>query len=180
MSLGWLNLQEYLGANAGVADDMATRVDDAAFSRPANSPAAMSYGEFLARRRTTQSESGRAALLGGDAGDAAIAGMGKSRAAQPTIVDPQAKARQDAANRQSESSYWAKQAERNKGLAAQSAADRQKQADSVTAARKAMEQRAGGPGYGAYSREVENSFNKSRGRQVRVIGQEEADRWTRR
>lgn len=180
MSLGWLNLQEYLGANAGVADDMATQVDNAAYGQPTGAPASMSYGEYLSRRRMTQNESGRAALLGGDAGDAAIASMGKSRAAQPNIVDPQAKARQDAANRQSEASYWAKQAERNKGLAAQAAADRQKQADSVTAARKAMEQRAGGPGYGAYSREVENSFAKSRGKQVRVIGQEEANRWTQR
>lgn len=177
MSLGWLNLQEYLNANSGTVDDMATQVDNAAYGQPSGAPASMSYGEYLARRRVAQVESGRAALLGGDAGDSFLASQGKSRAAQPNIVDPQAKARQDAANRQTERAYWEKQAERNRGLASTAAAERQKQADSVTAAKKAMENRAGGPGYRQYSQAVEKSYSASRGRQVRTISQEEQDRW---
>lgn len=179
MSLGWLNLQEYLGANTGVVDDMATRVDNAAYSQPTGAPASLSYGEYLARRRVAQSETGRAALLGGDAGDSFLASQGRSRAAQPNIVDPQAKARQDASNQAASQAYWAKQAERNRGLVAERDAARKKQDDSVTAAKKAMEERAGGPGYRAYSDSVARSFDKSRGRQVRVVDSEEADRWTR-
>lgn len=190
MSLGWLNLQEYLGANQGSADEMAQRLDaqqadvDAQASQAAASGNSMSYGQFLQKRRQMASqradESGRAAMLGGNVTDAFLAAKGRSTYSAPTglpsVNDVQRRAD---ASRQQEADYWARQAERNKGLAAERDAARKKQDDSVTAAKKAMEERAGGPGYRAYSDSVARSFDKSRGRQVRVVDSEEADRWTR-
>lgn len=187
MSLGWLNLQEYLGANQGSADEMAQRLDaqQSALDEQAQGAArrgdSVSYGQFLAQRRTMASqradESGRAAMLGGDAGDAFLAGRGKSNYRAPTMGSVEDMTRQQDASRQQEADYWRKQAERNKGLADQQAADRKRQEDSVTAAKRAMEERAGGPGYRQYSDAVRNSFDKSRGKQVRVISDEEQKRW---
>ena len=183
MSLGWLNLQDYLGANAGNVDDQATKLDEATFA-PApqangTQPASMGYGEYLARKRTAATEEGAAGLMGGDATDVMLARKGKSRFAGPTsFADPAAAARQRMDNQKREADYWAQQSTRNKSLAEQYGADRKRQDDSVTAAKKAMEDRAGGPGYRAYSDAVRNSYDKSRGRQVRTVSKEEADKWT--
>lgn len=189
MSLGWLNLQDYLGANQGAADDMAGRLDaqqmgvDAQAQEAATRNDSVSYGKFLAQRRQMAAqradESGRAALLGGDAADSFLASQGKSTYSAPTMASAGDIQRRADASRQQEADYWAKQAARNRGLTAERDVARKKQDDSVTAARKAMEERAGGPGYRAYSDSVARSYDKSRGRQVRVVDSEEADRWTR-
>ena len=189
MSLGWLNLQEYLGANQGSADEMAQRLDaqqselDSQASSAAGRGDSVSYGQFLARRRQMAAqradESGRAEMVGGDAGDALLAQRGKSNYVARPMASVEDVRRSAEARRQQESDYWMKQAERNKGLTAERDAARKAQDERFAAAKKAMEERAGGPGYRAYSNAVARSYDKSRGKQVRVISDEENDRWTR-
>lgn len=147
MSLGWLNLQEYLGANQGSADEMAQRLDaqqagvDAQASQAAVNGNSMSYGQFLQKRRQMASqradESGRAAMLGGNVTDAFLAAKGRSTYSAPTM-DPRAVDSRKA----EEADYWAKQAERNKGIAARDAAERQKQQSGYEKARTAYTTRA--------------------------------------
>lgn len=182
MSLGWLNLQDYLGANAGNVNEQATRLDEATFQQApqgnGTQPTSMGYGEYLARKRTAATDEGAAAMMGGDVTDVMLARRGKSNASRPDIRDPAAAERQRIDNQKREADYWAQQSTRNKSLAEQYGADRKRQDDSVTAAKKAMEDRAGGPGYRAYSDAVRNSYDKSRGKQVRTVSKEEADKWT--
>ena len=140
--LGWLNLQDYLGANAGNVDDQATKLDEGAFQQAPQAngaqPTSMGYGEYLARKRTAATEEGAAGLMGGDATDVMLARRGKSNARQPLVRDPSVMAGLKA----DEESYWAKQAERNKGIA-QSAADaRTKQDAAFGKAKKAYGERA--------------------------------------
>lgn len=172
--MSWLNLQDYLEANAGVADEQATRLDEATFGKP--QPQGMALGEYLARKRVASTDEGASALMGGDITDVMLARRGQSQAARPMTFDPQAKARQDAANQQREASYWQEQAKRNQRLSDEAKAARQKQDDSVAASRKAMEERAGGPGYRAYSEAAEKSFSRARGG-PRRISEEEWTRW---
>jgi len=144
MSLGWLNLQDYVGANQGAADDMATRLDTQAAdieqqgAQAASHGNALSYGQYLAKRRTHESmrakDSTRGALLGGDIGDSLLARKGTSRA-QPSGANMDRAFQQYLDAQKSESDYWAKQAERNKGLTAQADAARNAQADAFGAAR---------------------------------------------
>ena len=185
MSLGWLNLQDYLGANAGNLDAQATQLDERAYAMP-EGKTSMPYGEFLARRRQRNDETGAAALLGGDATDALLARKGKSSYAAPNTYDPAAKARQDEANRKAEADYWDKAAVRNQGLATRNAAERDKQASDFAASKAAYDARRNGPDYNAYSRAVEKSFADSqrgpmvRGQdRMRVISEEEYNAWTR-
>mgnify|MGYP003418830820 CR=1 FL=1 len=175
MSLGWLNLQDYLGANAGNLDAQATQLDERAFAMP-EGKTSMPYGEFLARRRQRNDETGAAALLGGDATDALLARKGKSSYAAPNTYDPAAKARQDEANRKAEADYWDKAAVRNQGLAVRDADEKRKQQESFDAARRATGRTSG---YGSYSNAVGRSFDESRGRQIRTISEEEYNAWTR-
>lgn len=187
MSLGWLNLQDYLDANQGAADDMAQRLDaqqqalDTQATQAASRGDSVSYGQFLAKRRTMASqrgdETGRAALLGGEAADSFLAGRGRSNYQQRATSSADAVRQQQDATRQREADYWQRQAERNRGLAQRDAEARRRRDESVTAAKRAMEERAGGPGYRAYSDAVRRSFDKSRGKQVRVISEEESKRW---
>lgn len=188
MSLGWMNLQEYLGANQQQADELASRldaqqrgIDDAAIGA-ANRGDTMDYNEFLAKRRTAQSmrasESGRAAMLGGDAGDALLASRGASAYKPPTLDTGAEMARKAAERKKAADDYWAQQAERNRGLAASADAERKKQSSDFDAAKRAMTERAGGPGYLEYSKAAEKSYADARGG-PRRISQEEWNRWTR-
>lgn len=141
MSLGWLNLQDYLGANAGNVDEQATKLDAATYRQAPQAngtqPTSMGYGEYLARKRSAATEEGAAAMMGGDATDVMLARRGKSSAWKPLVRDPSVAAGMKA----DEDAYWAKQAERNKGLA-QSAADaRTKQDAGFDKAKKAYGER---------------------------------------
>lgn len=150
MSLGWLNLQDYLAVNQDAADNMATRLDtqaqdiEQAGAQAATQGNALSYGQYLAKRRTQQAmrakDSTRGALLGGDIGDALLARKGTSRA-QPSGSSMDAAAQQRAAFDASESDYWAKQAERNKGLATAETQRAGAQTDAFGRARKAYGER---------------------------------------
>lgn len=121
-----MNLQDYLAVNQGAADDMATRLDtQAAETEQAGAAAAsqgnaLSYGQYLAKRRTQQAmrakDSTRGALLGGDIGDSLLARQGTSRAEAPSSNMDRAY-QQNVDAQRSESDYWAKQTERNRGLA---------------------------------------------------------------
>jgi hypothetical protein len=189
VSLGWLNLQEYLGANQQQVDELAQRLDaqqvalDTGAAEAAAKGNSMSYSDFLARRRTAaamrQDDAGRAAMLGGDAGDAFLAGRGTSLYRAPTMASASELQRSMDARRKAESDYWAQQASRNKGLADAQAVDRRRQDEAHVAAKRAMEERAGGPGYRDYSQAVEDSNRAARGKQVRRISDEEWARWTR-
>lgn len=188
MSLGWMNLQDYLGANQAAADDMAQRLDaqqqqldlDATQAAEAKEP--VSYGQFLANRRAMAAQraddTGRAALLGGEAADSFLAGKGRSNYRPREMASAEDLRKQRDAWNQRESDYWNRQAERNKAISQKEADARRQQDESVASARRAMEDRAGGPGYGAYSNAVQKSFDASRGKQVRVISDEESKRWS--
>lgn len=172
MSLGWLNLQDYLGANAGVVDEEAQRASDAALNNPAGEAASMSYGEYLARRRQLSTDAGRAALVNGGTADGFLAGRGRAVERQPNIVDQEAVRRQRESERKAELDYWAKQATRNSRLTAESDAAKQKQTTDYDNARRAIGRL---PGYGSYSNAVDRSFEEARrpGREIRVISDEE-------
>lgn len=132
-----MNLQEYLGANTGAADDMATRVDEAAYGKaPDGAPPTLSYGEYLAKRRQAQTEDFRRATLG-DAGDAFLAANGTSHAAAPRLVDPRIQQQRQA----EESAYWAKQDELRRGIEANRQAERAAQDKRFSAASKAYGER---------------------------------------
>lgn len=121
-----MNLQDYLAVNQGAADDMATRLDtqaaetEQAGAAVASQGNALSYGQYLAKRRTQQAmrakDSTRGALLGGDIGDSLLARQGTSRAEAPSSNMDRAY-QQNLDAQRSESDYWAKQTERNRGLA---------------------------------------------------------------
>lgn len=127
MSLGWLNLQDYLEANQGSADDMAQRLEDQDTaidqqgSAAVQSGSRLSYGQYLAKRRTQEAlrakDSGRAALLGGDIGDSLLAREGRATAGPRSGSDWNQAEANRAAAASSERDYWDKQAARNKGLA---------------------------------------------------------------
>lgn len=186
MSLGWMNLQEYLGANQGAADDMSrqldeqqTAVDDSA-TQAATRNDPVSYSKFLAQRRQLaaqrKTEEGRAGMLGGGAADAFLAGRGQSNySARPMASVADIDARRQA-DQQREADYWDAQKRRNAGLAQSAADEKRRQDESFAKARRALGQT---PGYGRYSNAVGRSFDESRGRQVRVISKEESDEWTR-
>jgi hypothetical protein len=174
MSLGWLNLQDYLGANEGNLDGQAQQLDERAYAMPEGRQS-MPYGEFLARRRQRNDESGAAALLGGDATDVMLARKGKSYAA-PNTFDPAAKARQDADNRRKEADYWEQQKQRNAGISQRDADSKRQQQERFDSSRRAMGQTSG---YGRYSNAVGKSFDDARNKQVRTISEEEYSTWTR-
>jgi hypothetical protein len=146
MSLGWLNLQDYLAVNQDAADNMATRLDtqaaeaEQAGAQAATAGNALSYGQYLAKRRTQQAmrakDSTRGALLGGDIGDSLLARKGVSRAEVPSSSMDRAY-QQNLDAQKSEADYWAKQADRNKGLATAETQRSGAQADAFGKARKA-------------------------------------------
>lgn len=183
MSLGWMNLQDYLGANAGNVDDQATKLDAATYQQAPQAngtqPTSMGYGEYLARKRSAATEEGAAALMGGNAADVMLARRGKSSMQTPQTFDPRAKATQDAANRKQEADYWAQQKTRNSGLAEQGAADRRRQDDAFGTAREAVDSRKRKPTYAAYSDAAQKSRDAARGKEVRTISDEEWNTWTR-
>lgn len=187
MSLGWMNLQEYLAANQGAADDMSGRLDaqqaelDTQGQQAATKGDSLSYGQYLAKRRQMATmrgtDEGRAAMLGGEAGDAFLAGRGRSTYQPRTVGTLDEMQRASAERKKASDDYWAQQAERNRGLTVQAEAARQKQTDDVAKARRAMEERAGGPRYREYSDAVSKSYDNARGG-MRRVSQEEWDRWT--
>lgn len=178
-----MNLQDYLGANAGNLDEQATRLDEATFRQTPQAdgtqPTSMSLGEYLARKRTASTDEGAAALLRGNVTDVMLARRGKSTARQPDTYDAAARNAEAEKYRQREADYWRQQQERNTGRAQQRDAEKASQATAYEASRRAAEDKAGGPGYRKYSQAVEKSYGQSRGRGVRVISQEEQDQWAR-
>ena len=146
-----MNLQDYLAVNQGAADDMATRLDtQAAETEQAGAAAAsqgnaLSYGQYLAKRRTQQAmrakDSTRGALLGGDIGDSLLARQGTSRAEAPSSNMDRAY-QQNVDAQRSESDYWAKQTERNRGLASAESERAGAQGAAYGQARKAYGDRA--------------------------------------
>ena len=91
----------------------------------------LSYTKFLAHRRQMasqrQTDEGRAGLLGGDAGDAFLAGRGASSYSARPMASPGEVIAQRQRNQQREADYWTEARKRNAGLAQRDADEKKQQ-----------------------------------------------------
>lgn len=191
MSLGWMNLVDYLNANRGAADELASTLDaqqqqaeEAAVGEVQQGRAAMSLGEYEARARSMRqaraTDEGRAALLGGTTSDAFLAGRGQSGYTPTADFDAMRKSQ---ARRQQESDeYWRQQAARNQASQAEREKATKTQREGFAQVRDAYVKRHGDPETNRrYSDAVKRSFDEAyRTRDgVRRISKEEEDAWNR-
>lgn len=118
--LGWLNLQDYVGANQGAADDMAQarENDDVLLDQEGAQAVAngdrLSYGQYLAKRRMRELDS---TPVGGNSVDALLVRRGRAQSMGRTGHDWDKAAAARGAAADTDRAYWDKQALRNKGIA---------------------------------------------------------------